>query len=98
MYLGEIQDWIALAREVHISKSALHDNIRDAGISFKLLCRAAAERDEDFREEWKQDANAHFTASQMVFVDETSKDERTIYRHYGHSITGTRMTITANFM
>jgi transposase len=79
MYLGEIQDWIALAREVHISKSALHDNIRDAGISFKLLCRAAAERDEDFREEWKQDANAHFTASQMVFVDETSKDEQTIY-------------------
>ena len=98
MYLGKIQDWIALAHEVHISKSALHNNIRDAGISFKLLCRAAAERDEDFREEWKQDANAHFTASQMVFIDETSKDERTIYRHYGRSITGTRATITANFM
>ena len=75
MYLSKIQDWIALTHEVHISKSALHDNIRNAGISFKLLHRAAAERDEDYREEWKQDANAHFTASQMVFVDKTSKDE-----------------------
>ena len=54
MYLSEIQDWIALTHEVHISKSALHDNIRDAGISFKLLRRAAAERDEDYREEWNK--------------------------------------------
>jgi hypothetical protein len=37
-------------------------------------------------------------ASQMVFIDETSKDERTIYRHYGHSIAGTRATISANFV
>ena len=80
MYLSEIQDWIALTHEVHISKSALHDNIRNAGISFKLLHRAAAERNEDYREEWKQDANAHFTASQMVFVDKTSKDEQTVLR------------------
>ena len=49
MYLSEIQDWIALAYEVHISKSALHTNILDAGITFKLLHRAAAECDEDFR-------------------------------------------------
>jgi hypothetical protein len=98
MYLSEIQDWIALAYEVHISKSALHQNILDAGITFKLLRRAAAERDEDFRQEWKQDVNAHFMASQMVFVDETSKDDRTVYRHYGRSIAGRRATISANFM
>ena len=98
MYLSEIQDWIALASEVHISKSALHQNILDAGITFKLLRRAAAERDEDFRQEWKEDFNAHFMASQLVFVDETSKDDRTIYRHYGRSIAGTRATVRANFV
>ncbi len=98
MYLSEIQDWIALTHEVHISKAALHLNIRDAGISFKLLCRAAAEHDEDFWQEWKQDANTHFTASQMIFVDKTSKDEQTIYQHYGCSIVGTRATISANFV
>jgi len=98
MYLSEIQDWIALTHEVHISKAALHLNIRDTGISFKLLCRAATERNEDFQQKWKQDANTHFTASQMIFVDETSKDERTIYRHYGRSVVGTRTTISANFV
>ena len=50
MYLSEIQDWITLTYEVHISISALHQNIRDSGITYKLLCRAAAERDEDFRQ------------------------------------------------
>jgi transposase len=98
MYLSEIQDWIALAHEVHISRAALHLNIRDAGITFKLLRRAAAEHDEDCRLEWKQDVNAHFIASQLVFVDETSKDERTIYRHYGRSVSGTHATISANFV
>jgi len=98
MYLSEIQDWIALTHEVHISKAALHLNICDAGISFKLLHRAAAEHDEDFQQEWKQDANTHFTALQMIFVDETSKDEQTIYRHYGHSVIGTRVMISANFV
>jgi hypothetical protein len=98
MYLSEIQDWIALAFEVHISRAALHQNICNAGITFKLLRRAAAERDEDLRQEWKLEVNAHFMASQMVFIDETSKDERTIYQHYGRSIAGTRATISANFV
>jgi transposase len=98
MYLSEIQDWIALAYEVHISTAALHANIRDAGITFKLLRKAAAERDEDLRQEWIQDVNTHFMASQMVFVDETSKDDRTIYRHYGRAVAGRRATISANFV
>jgi transposase len=98
MYLSEIQDWIALSYEVHISKAALHMNIRDAGITFKVLRKAAVECDEDFWQEWKQDINAHFTASQMIFVNETSKDDRMIYRHYGRSISGTRATINANFV
>jgi transposase len=72
MYLYEIQEWIALTHEVHIFRTALHQSIRNAGITYKLLQRAAAEHDEDFRQEWKQDANIHFSASQMIFVDETT--------------------------
>ena len=98
MYLSEIQEWVALAYEVHISRAALHQNICDAGITYKLLCRAAAERDEDFQQEWLQDVNAHFMALQMVFINKTSKDDRTVYRHYGCSITGHCATISANFM
>jgi hypothetical protein len=59
---------------------------------------SAAERNEDFRQKWKQDVNTHFTASQMIFIDETSKDDRTIYRHYGRSAAGGCATIDANFM
>ena len=98
MYLSEIQDWIALVHKVHISRTALHVNIHNAGTTFKLLHRAAAECDEDLWEEWKQDVNAHFTASQMIFIDETSKDDRTIYWHYEHSITGSHVMISANFV
>ncbi len=98
MYLSEIQEWVALAYEVHISRAALHQNICNAGITYKLLHRAAAEHDEDFQQEWLQDVNAHFMASQMVFIDETSKDNQTVYRHYGHSIAGHCVTISANFM
>ena len=79
LYLSEIQDWIALTYQVHISRAALHLIIRDAGITYKLLCKAAAERDEDLCQEWMQDVNEHFVASQMVFIDETSKDNWTIY-------------------
>jgi hypothetical protein len=34
----------------------------------------------------------------MVFIDETSKDEQTVYRHYGRSIIGNRAMINANFV
>ena len=93
IYLDEIQDWIALAYKVGISKCSLFHNIHDAGATYKLLWKAAAERDEDAWQEWKDDVNAHFTAVQMVFVNETSKDHRTIYHHYGQ-----RATIRANFV
>jgi transposase len=79
MYLYEIQEWITLTHKVHISRTALHQSICNAGITYKLLQRAAAECDEDFRQEWKQDANIHFSALQMIFVDEINKDEHTIY-------------------
>jgi transposase len=98
MYLYEIQKWIALIHEVHISRTALHQSICNMGITYKLHQRAAAERNKDFWQEWKQDANIHFSASQMVFVDETSKDEHTIYWHYGCSITETHATVFANFI
>ena len=97
IYLDEIQDWIALAYEFGISKCSLFRNIRDAGVTYKLLRKAAAERDEDARQEWKDEVNAHFTAVQMVFVDETSKDDRSIYCHYGRAPNGQRATIRSNF-
>jgi transposase len=98
MYLDEIQDWIAVTHDVKLSKTALFENIRDAGITYKLLRKAAAERDDDARAEWMDEMNTHFVSQQLVFVDETSKDDRTIYRHYGRAPAGRRATIHANFV
>jgi len=43
MYLNEIQDWLAIGYDIHISKTAIFENIHDTGMTHKLLCKAAAE-------------------------------------------------------
>ncbi|KAJ3803957.1 hypothetical protein F5876DRAFT_3931, partial [Lentinula aff. lateritia] len=76
------------AHNVGITKTALHKIIQDTGITYKRLRRAAAERGDERRAEWKAEINAHYVASQIIVVDETSKDDRTIYRHYGRAPSG----------
>ncbi len=98
MYLDELQDWLALEYDILISKTTLHDNIQDAGISYKLLCQRAVERDEVARERWKEDVGANFVAAQMVWTDESSKDDWTIYCHYGWAATGQHAVIDAQWV
>jgi hypothetical protein len=40
----------------------------------------------------------HYIGHQLVMVNETSKDDRMIYRHYGYAPAGRRATIHANFV
>jgi len=49
MYLNEIQDWV-ISHDLSISKSTIYLMIHNLGISYKLLSKAAAERDEAARE------------------------------------------------
>lgn len=98
MYLDEIQDWLAVVHDVGISISALHEIIRDCGLTYKMLHKAAAERDEEARELWKADMQANWVADQVVVVDEASKDDRTLARLYGRAPSGQRATIPANFV
>ena len=44
-----------------------------------------------------QYAQDNWVANQLVFVDETSKNNRTIYRHYGRVILGHRAHATQSF-
>ena len=98
LYLDEIQDWLLIAHEVGISKSALHSNLEDAGLSLKVMKKTAAERDEVARAAFREYAHNNWMANQLVFVDETSKDERTIYRHYGRALLGERAVLSAPFV
>lgn len=89
MYLDEIQDWTALTIQASISKSALSKLIRDAGLSFKMLHKAASERDEEQRAAFRNWACDSVTIDMIVTADESSKDNRTVFRRWGRSAKGT---------
>ena len=88
LYLDEIRDWLALYHDVPISTTALHYNLREHGLTYKLLRKAAAERDDIARSEWLLEITSLYTADQLVVLDETSKDNRTICRKYGRAPSG----------
>jgi len=98
MYLDEIQSWVAIHHEVGISKSSLARLIADVGFSYKSLHKAALERDEDQREEFRMWARETLVPEMIVTVNESSKDERTIYRHCGRSPSGMRAPSSAKFV
>jgi len=98
MYLDEIQTWVAISYDIGIAKSTLLELIRDVGFSYKYLHKAAAERDEDEREKFREWARETLVPEMIVAVDESSKDDRTLYQHWGRSPSGMPATIEAQFV
>lgn len=88
LLLDEIGEWLAIYHDQPISSTALHDNLKDIGLTYKRLKRVAAERDDARRAEWLHNITANYTADQLVFLDESSKDDRTILRRYGRATRG----------
>ncbi|GLB45622.1 putative DDE superfamily endonuclease [Lyophyllum shimeji] len=87
-FLDEIREWLALYHDQPISITALHDNLRELGLTYKLCRRAATERNDAERSEWMYYVTTNFTADQMVILNESSKDEKTLVRHYVHTLCG----------
>ena len=83
--------------EIVISRSALTELIKDAGFSYKMLHKAAAERDEVARAEFQDWAQDYVTADMVVTADESSKNDRTIFRRWGRSMKGTSADVCAGF-
>jgi transposase len=94
LYLDEIGLWLAVYHEVQISTSALHDNLQEWGLTRKLMRRAAAERDHGLRANWMYNVLNTYTADQMVILDESSKDDRTLIRKYGRAMSGDDPVLT----
>lgn len=88
LYLDEIGEWLALYHDIPMSTTALHDNLRDLGLTRKIMRRQAAECDHALRTAWLHDVLSTYTAEQMVVVDETSKDGKTLIRKYGRAASG----------
>ncbi|PCH39788.1 hypothetical protein WOLCODRAFT_68487 [Wolfiporia cocos MD-104 SS10] len=71
-YLDELLFWLAIHHDIIISPSALQRNLREAGLTCKLLHKIAAERDEEEQTAWH----------------ETSKNDHRYYRRYGYALRG----------
>jgi len=88
LLLEEIRQWVQVTQNIPISRSAICRYIKDAGFTYKRLKMRAAERNEEEAEAWMIAANTEFVAEQLVSVDETSKDGRTMWRRYGYAPVG----------
>ena len=92
LFLDELATWLAVVHDQPISVSALHRTLASLGLTHKKLRKTAAQRDELTRTQWIADITSRFTAEQLVFADESSKDHRTTLRNYGRAMAGERAT------
>ena len=85
--LDDIREWLALYHDQPISTMALHMNLRDLSLTHKRLKQVAAEHDDAYCMEWISNMTTNSTADQLVFLDESSKDEWTNgSRHHLHML------------
>lgn len=97
IYLDEIVSWLAVRHGQHVSISTIHRSLVSLGITYKKLRRTAVQRDDITRAQWLADITSRFTAQQLVFADESSKDNRTTSRHYGRAPAGERACEVQSF-
>jgi transposase len=88
LLLDEIGEWLTIYHDQPISMTALHENLKDLGLTYKRLKRVAAKCDDGFRADWLHNMTTNYTAEQLVFLDESSKDDHTTLPRYGQSLSG----------
>lgn len=88
LYLDEICEWLAVFHDVPISLGGLCMNLKDFGLDRKVMRKVASQCNESLRTQWMDYVLQTFTAEQMVFLDESSKDGRTLARKFGRARTG----------
>ena len=94
LFLDEIGEWLALYHDQPISTMALHDNLRGIGLTWKVMRKVTTECDPVARAEWLAYVTSKYSAEQMVILDESSKDGRTIARRFGHAPGGERLNFS----
>jgi len=74
-FLDEIGEWLALYHDQPIHTSSLHRTLQDIDIMYKVMRRVAAERDDIACANWLHRVSSHYSAEQLIFIDESSKDK-----------------------
>ena len=88
-FLDELLHLLKTNRFISVHYSTIHQELVKASVSRKRLQRIAQERNETLRAQFVV-RMAQFDPDELGFIDEVSKDERTIGRRYGRSKRGTR--------
>ena len=76
LLLDKIVEWLALYHDQPISTTTLHDNLWDLSLKHKCLKQAATKRNNAYQTKWIVNMTMNYTADQLVFLDESSKDDR----------------------
>ncbi|KAG9013741.1 hypothetical protein FRB90_005775 [Tulasnella sp. 427] len=90
VYIDQLRDFFAVERDVGIGRSTLQKILQDIGVTRKKLKKEAAEADAEEQVQYLNRMRGEYQVHQLVAVDESAKDDRTIYRQYGRSLRGQR--------
>nr|GAT47754.1 Tc1-mariner class transposase [Mycena chlorophos] len=88
-FLDELMWHLRRNRFLSVHFTTIFRELERQDISHKRLHKIAAERNEPLRMDYLRRMN-QYTPEQLGFIDETSKDERTVGRRFGWSKRGTR--------
>ena len=99
-YRDELVWWLAIHHDVTISRSTLHKNLQEAGLTQKLLHKIAWEHDEEAQREFMEVIHDHSAGQgeEFVFVDEMSKNDHDTSQRYGLAMAGERADFIDNFV
>ncbi|GBC10714.1 hypothetical protein RclHR1_09850003 [Rhizophagus clarus] len=87
-YLDELVKEIENRINKTISTSTLSRYLDHCGITRKKLTKLAREKNELLRSAFISKIGSQYRPDQLIFIDESSKDERTLNRSYGYSNRG----------
>ena len=88
-FLDELLKLLKTNRFISVHYTTIHQELTHAGVSRKRLQHVALERNEALCADFIS-RMAQFSPEELGFIDEVSKDEHMVGRHYGRSKRGTR--------
>ncbi|XP_028408665.1 uncharacterized protein LOC114531222 [Dendronephthya gigantea] len=96
IYEDELQDWLFFFTGRTFSLSSIRRCLQKMGWSRRKLNIYAVQRSDMKRAEYRRRI-AQFQPHQFIFIDESSKDDRTFQRRYGRGLKGRRISVRGNF-
>ncbi|KAJ3502659.1 hypothetical protein NLJ89_g8785 [Agrocybe chaxingu] len=96
-FLDEFLDLLESNRFISVHYTTIYRELKRMGVSRKKLRRIAKERNEDLRADYIRTIS-QYSPEELGFIDEFSKDERTLQRRCGRAVKGRRAVMRGVFV